>query len=293
MLPRVGIVGAGRMGSRMGTNLLDAGYELTVFDLDEERVDALVQRGATGATSASDVAAQSDVVLTSLPHTEAVEETYLGDDGLVFAAREGSVLMETSTVVPEAIEAIDEALADRDVEFVDAPVIGTPVEAAAATLTIVVGSTAAAFDRVDDLLATLGDRVEHVGRPGQGKRLKLANNVMTYGNFAIAAEMFAVVSRLGIDPELFFDVTQSGVAQAAIVETKAPKLFERDFTPGFTFEGVLKDLRYCLDMKTETGVATPLASTVVEQYVLGARVAGPETDYAALVDALTDLDVEV
>lgn len=284
MEERIGFVGVGRMGSRMAGNLLDAGYEVTVFDVDSARIEEMEAAGARAAESAATVAEASDVVMTSLPDSAIVEAVYFGEDGLVDSAAPGSLLVEMSTVLPETVEEIADAAAGSDVGVVDCPVIGTPPEAAEATLTIVVGCDDGTYERVQPFLDHLGNRIEHVGEPGVAKRVKLANNVMTYGNFAIAAEMIALVERLDIDPERFFEITDSGAAGSAIARSKVPKAFEGDFDPGFTIDGACKDLRYGLRMKEDVDHPAPIAAAIAEQYTLAAAEGEGASDYSVLVD---------
>lgn len=286
----IGFVGVGRMGSRMAGHLLDAGYEVVVHDVDPDSVAAMVDRGASDGESVEGVVEAADVVMTSLPDSDVVEDVYLAPGGVVESATEGTTLVEMSTVLPSSIELIAEAIEDRrDVHLADAPVIGPPPDAEAATLTIVVGADEATFERLTPILEHLCNHLERVGDPGEAKKIKLANNIMTLGNFALAAETFALVDRLGIDPEQFYEITKTGAAHAAINEAKAPKAFAGDFEPGFTIDLALKDLRYGLAMKEEERVPAPIAAAVAEQYDLAATVAGDDVDYSALVDVFANL----
>lgn len=285
MSETIGFIGVGRMGSRMATNLLEHGYDVVVYDIDDERVETLVAKGAQRGTSVQNVADRATVVLTSLPTSEIVNDVYFGDDGLLRAVDDETMLVEMSTVEASVVERIA-AEADGN-EVVDCPVIGTPPEAAAATLTIVVGCSEAAFERVQPILEPLGDRIDHVQGVGTAKRIKLANNVMTYGNFAIAAEMTALVREMGIDAEYFFDITSSGAAGSAIADTKMPKALDEDYEPGFTVDGARGDLQYALSMKENADFSAPLASSIADRYTFTASAGHGEKDYSVLPDALS------
>lgn len=280
MTETIGFIGVGRMGSRMAENLLEAGYDVVAYDVDEDRVRGMVDEGAEGGTSIPDVAERSTVVMTSLPTSESVKAVYFDDGGLLDSVDSGTMLVEMSTIDASIVERIAEEALDNDV--VDCPVIGPPPEAAAATLTIVAGCSEEAFQRVEPILGPLGTRIDHVGGVGTAKRIKLANNVMTYGNFAIAAEMFALVEETGIDPERFFDIVESGAASAAIVDAKMPRAFEGDFEPGFTVDGARSDLRHALAMKEEADVSAPLAATVAERYTFVASAGHGDRDYSIM-----------
>ena len=285
----IGFIGVGTMGSRMAKHLLDNGLDVVAYDVDPEQVEEVVDAGARAGESIAGVAAEADVVMTSLPNSEIVEDVYLSADGIVTSADDGTTLVEMSTVLPSTIEAIAEAVEGRDLHLVDSPVIGPPSDAAAATLTIVVGSDEASFERVKPILSHLCNHLERVGEPGDPKKIKLANNIMTLGNFALAAETFALVDRVGIDPEQFYDIVKTGAGHAVINEAKAPKAFAGDFEPDFTIDMALKDLRYGLAMKDEEQFPAPIAAAVAEQYDLAATVVGSDLDYSALVKAFTSL----
>jgi 3-hydroxyisobutyrate dehydrogenase-like beta-hydroxyacid dehydrogenase len=227
--------------------------------------------------------------MSSLPTSDIVEDVFLGDDGLLAAVDDGTMVVEMSTVAPESVEAMAEAVEGRDVSVVDSPVIGTPPVAERSELTIPIGCSEAAFERVEPVVDHLGDRIDHVGRVGNGKRVKLANNVMTFGNWALAAEMHALVGRLGLDVEQFYDITSSGIAHADIVDEKAAKAFEGDYEPGFTIDGARGDLRYAIGMKEAADFPAPIAAAVAEQYDAGAALAGGDRDYSSMLEAFRTL----
>lgn len=285
MTETIGFIGVGRMGSRMATNLLEDGYDVVAYDIDDDRVAAMADEGADGAASIREVADRATVVMTSLPTSEIVSDVFFGEDGLLEAVDEDTLLVEMSTIEASVVERIAEEAAGNEV--VDCPVIGPPPEAAAATLTIVAGCSDAAFERVRPILDPLGNRIDHVGEVGTGKRIKLANNVMTYGNFAIAAEMMALVDETGIDPEQFFDITSSGAASSAIVDAKMPKALDEDYEPGFTVDGARGDLQYALSMKEEADFSAPLASSVAERYTYTAAAGHGERDYTVMPEVFS------
>ena len=286
MTEAIGVVGVGRMGSRMARNLLDAGYEVAVNDLDPDRIGPLVDAGATGADSLAEIAERSDVVMTSLPNTEAVEAVYFGSAGLLERLDDGAMVVELSTVEPHVLERIaDEA---GGIDVVDAPVIGPPAEAAAGTLTVIAGGAADALDRARPILEVLSNHVEPVDAVGDATRLKLANNVVLFGNYAVVSEMMALVDRMGIDRETFFSITSSGAGGAAIADLKLPTALEGDFEPGFTLDLTRKDLRYAHAMKEEADFAAPIAAVVAEQYTRSAALAGGDRDYSVLLETIAD-----
>lgn len=288
MAETIGFIGVGRMGSRMATNLLDAGFDVVIYDVEDDRVREMVEVGAEPARSISALASAASVVMTSLPSTAAVSSVYFGDDPLIEAVDSGIMLVEMSTVETEIVERIADGAPD-DNEVVDCPVIGPPPEAKAGTLTIVVGSSEAAFQRITPILDPLCNSLHHVGDAGAANRIKLANNVMTFGNFAIAAEMIALVDQMDIDPEQFFKITSSGAASSAIADLKMHKAFEKDFEPEFTLDNARKDLQYALSMKEAADFPAPLASSIAEQYTFASSDEGGEYDYSILVEAFSNI----
>ncbi|QIO25213.1 NAD(P)-dependent oxidoreductase [Haloarcula sp. JP-L23] len=285
MTETIGFIGVGRMGSEMATNLLEDDYDVVVYDIDDDRVEALVEKGAQRGMSIQNVADRVTVVMTSLPTSDIVNDVYFGDGGLLHAVDDETMFVEMSTIEASVVEII--ATEAKGNEVVDCPVIGTPSEAAAATLTIVAGCSETAFERVRPILKPLGNRIDHVEGVGTAKRIKLANNVMTYGNFAIAAEMTALIEEMGIDARRFFDITRSGAASSAIADAKMPKALDGDYEPGFTVDGARGDLQYALSMKEDADFSAPLASSVAERYTFAASADHGERDYSVLQGALS------
>ena len=291
MSERLGFVGVGNMGSRMTRNLLDAGYDVTVFDVDDERVAAMREAGAEAADSPHAVAEAVDVAFTSLPTVEIIEEVYFGDDGLLEGAGEGSLLVEMSTTKPTVSNRIGDAVGDSGVEFVDAPVIGIPPVAAAAELTIMVGGSEAAFDRVRPILTALGESIYHVGDVGDGHKSKLLNNMVLLGQYAVAAESFALAERVDLDQEVLYDVVTSGVAGSDLIEAKVGKALDGDFdaADGSPVDNARKDLKYALDMGYLEDFTMPLTASIEEHFTLAATVGEGDQDYSVLMQVLEDL----
>ncbi|MFB6130446.1 MAG: NAD(P)-dependent oxidoreductase [Salinigranum sp.] len=287
----LGFVGVGNMGSRMTRNLLDAGYEVTVFDLDDERVEAMTDAGAEAADSARAVAESAETVLSSLPTVEAIESAYLGPEGILAGADDGTLLVEMSTTSPTVTARIAEEVANTGVEFVDAPVIGIPPVAAAAELTIMVGGTEGAFERAEPVLSNLGTSVYHVGEVGSGHKSKLLNNMVLLGQYAIAAEAFALAERVGVSQETLYEVITSGVASSDLIEAKLSKALAGDFDPadGSPADNARKDLKYALDMGYDGHFTMPITASVEEHFGLAQTVGEGEKDYSVLLRVLEDL----
>lgn len=291
MSQEIGFVGVGNMGSRMARNLLDDGYDVIVFDIDDERLQAMREAGADTATSPREIAERSDIVMSSLPTDEAIETAYLGPDGVLAGVSPGSLLVEMSTANPSITRQIQEALPDPNVALVDAPVIGTPPVAAAANLTIMVGGTESAFDRAAPILETLGESVYHVGGLGSGHESKLLNNMVLLGQYAIAAEAFAMAGQLSVSEETLYEVITSGIASSELIETKVSKALSGNFDPsdGARIDNARKDLKYALEMGNEESHTMPITAVIKEHFTLAAMVGEGNQDYSVLLQVLKDL----
>jgi len=290
MTTKLGFVGIGRMGSEMAKNMIFGGENVTVFDLDEDRVEELVSAGAEAADSVADLTRSVDIVFTSLPRNENVEEVYFGDDGILESLTDGMAVVELSTIKPGTVRAIKTEIENRglDVEVVDCPVIGIPSTARDADLTVLVGATDEGADLVWPLLEQIGTTIEHVGEPGRAKAIKLVNNVITYGNYAIAAEVFALADQLEISHEELFGITDSGAAQSSIVASKLPNVLGNSFEPGFTVEGALKDLEYAIELGHEEGFEVPVSEMIAGRYQYAENRGHSQDDYSILMKALGD-----
>jgi 2-hydroxy-3-oxopropionate reductase len=194
---KIGFVGLGMMGLPMAQNLVDAGYGVTVFDLDDSSVAKAESFGASSATSAADTASRSDIVITMVPDSPQVEAVITGPDGILEGINSGSVVIDMSTMAPETGRKMAKLLEAKDVNFVDAPVTGGVDGAEAGSLAILVGGNAEAFERALPVLNVLGGNVVHMGPVGSGHTTKIANQLIGVATVAGMSEAFAlqVVSR--------------------------------------------------------------------------------------------------
>lgn len=291
MSETIGFVGVGTMGSRMTANLLEAGYNVVVFDVDPERVEAMIGLGAESADSPAELATKVDVVMSSLPTADAIESAYLGPDGLIEGVSDETLLIELSTTKPSTTETVSEALSETGATLVDAPVIGVPPVAERAELTIMVGGPQDAYERARPILEVLSETIYHVGGVGDGHRTKLINNALMLTNYAIAAEVLALSEVVGIDQDRMFEIIDSGMGGSDIVTAKWAKAFEEDFDPqdGSPIDNVRKDLTYALDMGYQSDFMMPITAAVEEHYTLASTVGRGGDDYSVLVRVLEDL----
>lgn len=291
---RIGFIGLGRMGRPMTENLLKAGHEVTVHNRSRAVVDELAARGARPATSPRQVSEASEIVFTSLPTPEAVDEVYLGPDGLVPAARPGQLLIDTSTVSPVQSRKLAAAVAERGARFLDAPVSGGPAGAQSGTLTFMIGGEAEAFERALPVLRVLGKNIHHVGPSGAGSVVKLVNQLLVGIHTVAAAEAMVFGVKAGADPKAILDVIGSSFGASAMLNRHVPRMLKRDFDPATSVNLILKDLGLIHDYGKDLGVPM-LVGGLAEQLFLHARSSGlGDSDMAALVvplERLTGVEV--
>ena len=258
---RVGYIGLGLMGKAMARNLLKAGFDLTVHNRSRGAVEELAGEGATAAGSPADVAAASDVVCTNLPDTPDVEEVILGRGGVLEGGRPGLIVVDHSTIRPEAARDIAARLKDQGIAFLDAPVSGGDVGAREGTLTIMVGGEAQALERVRLLLAAVGKTITHVGGSGAGQVAKACNQIMVAAQMVAMGELLILAQKSGVDPRRVIDAIRGGAAQCWTLDVKPPRLFRGERRPGFKAYMMHKDLAIALD--TARAYAVPLPSAAV------------------------------
>ena len=259
----IGFIGLGIMGRPMAKNLLKAGFSLTVYD-KFAKLDDLVALGAKAASSNKDVAAKSDVVITMLPNSLNVKQAILGEDGVSEGARPGTIVVDMSSIAPDAAQEIAAALKTKGVAMLDAPVSGGEPKAIDGTLAIMVGGDAKDFASVKPVLEKMGSSVVHVGDIGAGNVTKLANQIIVALNIAAVAEAFVLATKAGVDPEAVFNAIKGGLAGSTVMNAKVPMILNGDFNPGGRVELHTKDLQNVLDTGHRLNVPLPLTAGVME-----------------------------
>ena len=263
-MKKIGFIGLGIMGKPMAKNLLKAGYELVVFDINQDAVNEVVAAGAKSAPTSKDVAAQSEVVITMLPNSPHVKAAVLGENGVLEGAKPGMVLIDMSSIAPLASQEIAAAVAKKGVEMLDAPVSGGEPKAIDGSLSIMVGGKKELFDRSTELLSKMGKSVVLCGDIGAGNTTKLANQIIVALNIAAVSEAFVLATKAGVDPELVFNAIRGGLAGSTVMEAKAPMIMAGNFKPGFKIDLHIKDLANAIETGHDVGVPLPLTASVME-----------------------------
>jgi 2-hydroxy-3-oxopropionate reductase len=261
---KIGFIGLGIMGKPMAKNLLKAGHELVVFDLNKENVENVIAAGAKAAASAADAASQAPVVITMLPNSPHVKAVVLGENGVLEGAKPGTILIDMSSIAPLASQEIEKACAAKKVRMIDTPVSGGEPKAIDGTLAIMAGGDKAVFEEVKPILLQMGSTAVYCGAVGAGNTTKLANQIVVGLNIAAAAEAFTLVKKAGVDPQLVFEAIKGGLAGSTVLNAKAPMMIESSFKPGFKIDLHIKDLANALDTGHGVGSPLPLTSLVRE-----------------------------
>ena len=283
---RVGFIGLGKMGRPMAINLLRKGFDLTVHNRSRGVVDDLAAMGASPARSPGEVAASSDLVITCLPSPAAVEEVYLGAGGLIGSSRSGQILLDCSTVSPSTSRELFAAASGRGADFLDAPISGGVPRAEAATLTIMVGGEAEAFNRAKPVLDALGSRVIHVGGSGAGSVVKLTNQLLTGIHAAAAAEALVFGVKAGADPRALLEIIGSSFGTSAMFERTVPMVLERKFESATDVRILSKDLNLITRLGKEISARLLLGAIAEQIYDEAVGLGLGNNDIVSLVQPL-------
>jgi len=285
---QIGFVGLGIMGKPMAKNLLKAGHQLVVYDVVSAPVEEVAAAGAAKGSSAADVAARSEFVITMLPDGPDVEKAVLGPGGVLEGAKKGMVLIDMSSISPLVAQKVGAACAQKGVEFLDAPVSGGEPKAIDGTLAIMVGGDGGIFAKAQPILAALGSSVTLTGPVGAGNVTKLANQIMVACNIAAMGEALVLATKAGLDPEVVFNAVKGGLAGSTVLNAKAPMVIGRNFKPGFRIKLHQKDLRNALLAAESMKVPLPLTGMVQGMIMSLMNEGKGDLDHSAIVNFIED-----
>lgn len=284
-LPKIAWVGLGIMGSPMAENLIKAGYPVTGFTLEQDKLDRLAKNGGTAASSIAEAVKDADVVITMVPADPQVKSVMLGEDGVIAHARQGATVIDMSSITPQTSIAVAEAAAQagKDLKVLDAPVSGGEAGAVEAVLSIMVGGEQADFDRVKPVFDTLGKTVILCGPHGAGQTVKAANQLIVAVNIEACAEAVVFLEKSGVDLDAALDVLAGGLAGSTVLDRKKENFKKRDFKPGFRIDLHHKDMGIVSDAARSVGAALPVGA-VVANLVASLRAQGDGgLDHSALL----------
>ncbi|WP_329346638.1 3-hydroxyisobutyrate dehydrogenase [Streptomyces microflavus] len=292
MTTTVAFIGLGHMGGPMAANLVRAGHRVLGHDLVEASLAAAVESGVERAESAADAAAVADVVITMLPAGRHVLSLY-GPEGLLAAARPGTLFIDCSTIDVADSRAAHAAAAAAGHRSLDAPVSGGVVGAEAGTLTFMAGGEEAAFAEAEPLLAVMGKKAVHCGGAGAGQAAKICNNMILGVSMIAVSEAFVLAESLGLSDQALYDVASAASGQCWALTVNCPvpgpvptSPANRDYRPGFAAPLMAKDLGLAANALRAGGIDAELGLRAAELYARFAEGAGADQDFSAIVRAI-------
>lgn len=290
---KIGVVGLGIMGHPMASNLLKAGYEVSVFNRRPGKSGDLEQRGAIVCASPAEMAANCDAVVVMVKADPDVEAVVLGEGGLSAGAKPGLVILNSSTILPSTSRRLAAEMASGGIEMLDCPVTGSALQAIEAKLAFMVGGSRDAFERCKPILLAMGKAAYYLGPSGAGSCAKLANNTMYAINLLSFVEAITLVCKGGVDPELFLEIVGQGGARNIVAEQKLPKILGRDFSAAFSLAMMNKDLGLVSRLAGEMGLIAPVLETAKAVYGKALETGRGDEDLSSVVRLYEELDGQV
>ena len=287
--PRIGWIGLGKMGMPMSQNLVKAGYGLIGYDVDKACTKRMKEFGAAYADSAQGAAEQCDVIFSMIPDDRALEDVYLGSRGVLQGARQGTVLIDMSTVSPEVSSRVGEQVDKFGLAYLRAPVSGSTDAAKAASLTILVSGPREAYERCKPLFECMGQKIFHVGGKDEARYLKLLINMMVGITSAMTAEALAFGKKGGLEWEQMIDMINSSVVASPLIGFKVQLLKDRQYPPMFTVSQMSKDFDLALSAGRTLDVPMPLTALVRQLYGMMKAQGEGELDYFGLAALLEEM----
>jgi len=272
-MARIGFLGLGNMGMPMAQNLLKAGHAVAGFDVVPASLDKLNAAGGTAAASVAQACAGAEAVITMLPAIQQVRDVYLDPQGVIASVAPGTLLIDSSTIDVDTARAVSAAAEARGLAMLDAPVSGGIAGAHAASLTFMVGGSAAAFGRAKPILEQMGKTIVHAGPAGNGQAAKICNNMILGVSMIAVSEAFLLAEKLGLDAQTLFDISSKSSGQCWSLTSYCPvpgpvpaSPANRDYQAGFTAAMMLKDLKLSQDAAAAAGAATPMGAQAAALY---------------------------
>ena len=264
-MKKIGFIGTGIMGAAMAGHLLDAGYELTVYNRTKSKAQALLDRGAKWSDTPGECAKGQEAIISMVGYPKDVEEIYLGADGILANAQAGAYVIDMTTSSPVLAERIYQAAKEKGIFAVDAPVTGGDIGAKAASLSILVGGDERAFHTLLPVFEKMGRNIVYEGSAGAGQKTKMCNQIAIAGALAGACEAFAYARASGLDVEKVFAAISEGAAGSFQMSKVAVNALQGNFAPGFMLKHFVKDLRISAETGESYGLQMPVLRQVLAE----------------------------
>jgi 3-hydroxyisobutyrate dehydrogenase-like beta-hydroxyacid dehydrogenase len=289
-MTKVGFIGLGAMGLPMAKRIVAAGYPVcTTFHKSRRPADELASLGATVADTPAEVARQSEVVITILPADAEVDEVALGSGGLIEGLSAGAILIEMTSASPASVRRLETELRHSSCRVLDAPVSGGTTGAARGTLTIMAGGDPSLLEECRPLLSCMGSRIVHVGAVGQGKVVKMINQMLAALHLVAIGEAFALGVKCGADPGTLYQVIKDSSGYSKVMDLRLPGfLLEGSFEPGFKLSLMKKDVDIALQEALDAGVPLLLGSTTAQLLAATVAAGHADADYSVAAQFIAD-----
>ena len=292
-MTRIAFIGLGHMGGGMAPNLAKAGHEVRAFDLSEEALAHAVEQGCSRVGSTAEAVDGAEAVITMLPAAQHVSAVYR--DQVFGKAPASALLIDCSTIDVASARTIEEEAAAQGYTMVDAPVSGGIAAAAGGTLTFMVGGSDEAFARARPILEPMAKAVIHAGGAGAGQAAKICNNMILGATMIATCEAFALAQKLGLDPQVFFDISSKASGQSWSMTSYAPVPGVGPETPadhgyegGFAAALMLKDLKLAMEAAKAAGAYTPMGGEAEELFQRFVDRGGGNKDFSAIIKMIDD-----
>jgi 3-hydroxyisobutyrate dehydrogenase len=292
-MAKIAFIGLGHMGGGMAPNLAKAGHEVRAFDLVPEAVDKAAAAGCSAAPSAAEAVKDADVVITMLPAAKHVRAVFEND--VAPNAKPGALLIDCSTIDVASAREVGEAMKAKGFDFIDAPVSGGIAAAAAGILALMVGGTDEQFERAKSFLEPMAKAVIHAGQLGAGQAAKICNNMILGATMIVTCEAFALAQKLGLDPQVFFDISSKASGQSWSMTSYAPvpgvgpeTPADHNYEGGFAAALMLKDLKLADEAAKSVGAYTPMGGEAEELYQRFVDRGGGSKDFSGIIKMIDD-----
>jgi 2-hydroxy-3-oxopropionate reductase len=288
-MAELGFIGLGIMGKPMASHLVKAGHTVHVCDLSEESVKHVCSLGGKACSCCREIAQKSNIIFIMVPDTPDVEIVLFGKDGLAEGLKQGSIVVDMSSISPIATKEFAKRLAAMGVKMLDAPVSGGQVGAENATLSIMVGGPIDVFNQIKPYFELMGKNIVHIGDHGDGQTCKVANQIVVALTIEAVGEALLFASKAGADPAKVRAALLGGFAQSRILELHGERMIKHNFNPGFRIRLHQKDLNLALESARSMGLSLPNTSLAQELFNAVAAQGGSDLDHSAMVLALEKL----
>lgn len=281
-IKNIGFIGLGAMGTPMATLLFRAGYPVKGFDIVGEQIRRLIPMGIKAARSPGEATEGSELILLSLPHWKAVQDAVDGKDGILKRAKEGQIIVDTTTAPPWESRAMALRLSKRKIHWMDVPVLAAPKQVMEGKAIFMVGGKKSVFHEIKPTLDKIGMKTVYVGKSGDAAMLKIAHNLILFLNEAAAIEGFTLGLKAGLDPQVMYEVIKGGTATSDLIQRRGEDMLAGNFKVKGSLAIGVKDVGLALDSARRLGVVLPI-SGIYHQYLLNAQYRGWDKEDATVV----------